>query len=178
MESLLTIMTTALASGKTFHDVSRFNNIHSDMFLSELQYFVGRCVQLMPDLLDLRSDIPSLDIAKATSFTRLRSELLAFETSFKNVSTFMVDSKDAKMVKHHSDCARLLASMQNSFHDCEASVVECCRYFNEKETSFDKLIYELHHIVSAIEVARAKALGIEKRKTESRSGGVLLPSTK
>lgn len=133
---------------------------------------------MIPELLDLRSDIPSLDMAKATSYSRLKNELVAMETSFRDVSSFLVDSNDAKMAKHQSDCTRLLANTQNTFRDCQASIVECCHYFNEKETSFDKLVLELNFLVSAIETARAKILGTEKRKTESRSGGVLLPSTK
>lgn len=130
----------------------------------------------MPDVLDIKADLPSLEEAKFVSFPTLQTDITKIENGFKVLQKHREDIKQQidkeenpaigytqeiyqKVLKYETDVTQVLNAMKDEMQRAQQCHAELCQFLGEDAKQDPESLYgQILAFVSSLEAVIAKKL--------------------
>ena len=132
----------------------------------------------MPEALELRRDMPSVDAGRYIQFERFTISLKNLESCIESITKMTENSKESEtslsnLTRCSEDCGRILHGATRSLTDSKSEFGELCDYLGEKDSSPEIIFGSLLKFLSSIENCTAKVVEKSKRKEKLNSNALL-----
>jgi hypothetical protein len=145
------------AGGFKIGSLSKLSQTKANNGETLLEYIVTRLGHDIPDVLSLKNDFPSLEVAKLVSISTLNGDISKIENSYKSMCRFIeelaviknnnTDSNNCfvlqydKLKEYQSSTEKIINDMKREFGSALESHSNLCMYLGEDKSTDPETIY-------------------------------------
>jgi len=135
------------------------------------KYLISRIYSHVPEALEIRLDLPSIENARQVLFPRLKAEIQKLEKGINLLTKLLSDETHAKskVESQVTNLGKVLNRSTVSLNEAETEFRDLCKYLGEEESSdCEKIFGQLCKLVESIEFNVNALAAKEKRRAKQQ----------